>query len=171
MSAPRTTAHGRRLPRRPRPVAVNTLEIAAEGAAKMNQHDVNALLSVVQDAFKSLREGVCTLQHWSILAGTLDVSMAIERQGVVRGIHEHLRSAEVALQSIYNRAHSTPTWTPTALYFHELDAVREFVNLHAFQMRNLSRLEFEQVINTTVSQVRSGGARATVVRQLERMSA
>jgi hypothetical protein len=167
----RMNAHGRRLPRRPRPIAVNTLEIAAEGAAKMNQRDVNALLAVVQDAFKSMREGVGTLQHWSILAGTLDVSMAIERQGVVRGLREHLLTAEAALQSIYNRANSTRTWSPTALYFHELDAVREFVNLHAFQMRNLSRLEFEQVINTTTSQIRSGGGRATVVRELAGVAA
>lgn len=167
----RTTAHGRRLPRRPRPIAVNTLALAMNGASKIDKRDADELLATVQASFKAMREGVAELRDWSILAGTLDVSLAIERQGVVHGLHEHLATAETALQSVYRRARSADGWTATPLYFHELDALREFVDLHAFQMRNLSRSEFEQVIQTATSQIRSNGGKASVVRAVSGVAA
>lgn len=164
--------NGQRKPRRIRwPAALNTLEIATEGASKMNQCDVDELLSSVTAAFKAMREGVGSMYHWSVLAGTLDVSMAIERQGVVRGLQEHLTSAEQALQSIYNRANSQGVWKTTAMYFHELDAVRVFVNLYAFQMKKLSRSEFVKVIQIATSQIRSNGDKATVVRNFSEVAA
>ncbi|OGB26222.1 MAG: hypothetical protein A3I66_00800 [Burkholderiales bacterium RIFCSPLOWO2_02_FULL_57_36] len=136
------------------------------GAAKIDRRDVDELLAAVQAAFKSLREGVATMHQWSILAGSLDVAKAIERQGVVRGLHEHLASADTALQSIYKRARKVDGWKPTALHFHELDAVREFVNLHAFQIRKLSRAEFDQVVNAAAGMIRSNGGRASVIRMV-----
>ena len=164
--------NGQRKPRRPRwPAIVNTLGIATEGASKMRRSDVDQLLGAVANAFKAMREGVGSMHHWSVLAGTLDVSLAIERQGVVRGLREHLTSAETALKAIYSRANSTGDWRPTALYFHELDSVREFVDLYSFQMKNLSRSEFEQVINTATSQIRSKGDKATVVRAVGTVAA
>jgi hypothetical protein len=171
MTAHKTNAHGRRLPRRPRPIAVNNLQIATEGAAKIDPRQVKSVIDDLQATFKALREGVATRQQWDILYGQLDVAIAIEKQGVVRGLREHFASAAAALQTIYNRAHSAKGWTPTALHFSELDALRAFVNLHAFQLRKLSRLEFEQVIKTATDKIRSAGGKVTVLRNLAGVAA
>jgi hypothetical protein len=157
-----------RKPRRPRwhPTA-DTLAIALHQAAKPAPADVDEVLQAVLDASKALREGVATERQWSILSGSLAVAHTIERQGVVRGLREHLASAEAALQAIYNRAKQPTGWRPTVLHYHELDAVHTFTDLHAFQARSLSRAEFLRAINTTTAQIRSDGGRVTVVRELK----
>lgn len=156
---------------RPRPIAVNTLELALHQAAKPAAEDRNDVLAIIRKAHKALREGVAVEDDWSVLAGSIATAMTIEQQGIVRGLQEHLVTAEKALDSIFNRAKATGTWKPTALYFHELDALREFVTLHAYQVEQLGRAEWLRAINTTTAKVQSQGFTATVVRDLERMAA
>lgn len=144
----------------------DTLAIALHKAAKPAANDVDEVLTVVRQAARALREGVATEHQWSVLSGSLAVSLTIERQGVVRGLREHLDRAEAALQTIYNRAQRTGAWRPPVLHFHEIEAVNTFVDLHAFQARELSRAEFLRAIDTTTSQVRSSGGAVTVVREL-----
>lgn len=151
----------------------DTFGIALHFAAKPAKADTDQVLQALQDAFKALREGVATEYQWSILAGSLDVSKAIEAQGVVRGLNDHLDTAEEALQVIYNRARMPHAWCPTALYFHELDAVQTFVDLHSYQVRQLGRAEFLSAIETAQGQVRANGGQATLARSrdIERMAA
>ena len=157
---------------RPRQIAVNTLEIALHHAAKPAQEDRAEVLGILRQAAKALREGVATELRWSILDGCLDVALAIERQGVVRGLRGHLASAKEALQAIYNRAIATGAWKPTALHYYELDAVQAFVNLHAFQTNQLGRKEYMAAIDHATNQARLGGNTVTVVRgDLQRLAA
>lgn len=155
-----------RQPRKPRwrPTG-DVMALAISRAAKPPQSDIDQVMEVVHSAHKALREGVAAEYQWSVLSGCLDVALAIERQGVVRGLQEHLASAQAALQSIYNRATAGTEWRPTALHFHELDAVREFVGLHAMQLRHLGRAEYLRAITSAQGAVRSRGERATVVKE------
>jgi len=159
--------NGTRKPRRPRwhPTA-DTLTLALHNAAKPAKSDIDQLLAVLHDAHKALREGVATAQQWSVLAGCLDVALAIERQGVVRGLQEHLASAQAALQAIHARAETGAAWRPTALYFHELDAVRTFVHLHAMQIKHLGRAEYLRAITSAQGAVRSRRETVTVMREV-----
>jgi len=163
-----------RKPRRIRwqPTA-DTLGIALHFAAKPAKADTDQVLQALQAAFKALREGVATEMQWSILAGSLDVSKAIEAQGIVRGLNDHLATAEEALQVIYNRARLADGWRPTALHFQELDAVRTFVELHCYQVRQLGRAEFLSAIETATGKVRANGGQATLARahDIERIAA
>lgn len=164
--------NGIRKPRRPRwhPTA-DTMVLALHQAAKPAQSDIEQVLHVVHIAHKALREGVASEQQWSVLAGCLDIAKAIERQGVVRGLSEHLASAEASLQAIYTRAHAGPSWRPTALHYQELDAVQTFVDLHAFQLRQLARTEYLKAIASALGAVRGGGGQATLVRDLAGVAA
>lgn len=161
-------------PRRARwlPTA-DTMAIALHKAAKPPRADVDEVMAATRAAFKALREGVATEYQWSILAGSLDVALAIERQGVVRGLQEHFKSAEAALQTIYDRARRPQGWFPTALHFQELDAVREFINLHDYQVRQLSRAEFIAAIDLAQAQIRSNGNTVTLLKnpEFERLAA
>jgi hypothetical protein len=161
-----------RKPRRVRFAPVtNTMAIALHNAAKPNRSDVGELLDAIKGSFKALREGVATERQWSILAGTLDVALAVERQGVVRGLHGHLMAAEQALQTIYNRAMLSTGWQPTALHYRELDAIHTFVDLHAYQVKQLSRAEYLAAIRTAQARNRNLHNTVTVVTDLERLAA
>lgn len=157
---------------RPRPIALDTMAIALGRAAKPAQADRNEVLGVLRQAHIALREGVATELQWSIVAGGVDVAKAIERQGIVRGLSEHLAAAEAALQAIYDRAmHVSGRWFPTPLNYTELDALRDFVDLHSFQINQLGRAEFLAAIDTATGQIRANGGTPTLVRNIERMTA
>lgn len=159
--------NGARKPRRVRwHPSADTMTLALHNAAKPAPADIDQVLDVLHRAHKALREGVATEQQWSVLAGCLDVAVAIERQGVVRGLSEHLASADAALQAVYNRAQTGAAWRPTALYFQELDAVRTFVHLHAMQIRQLARSEYLRAITSAQGAVRGRGETVTVARDL-----
>lgn len=152
--------HGARKPRRPRwGLTGDTMALAIHGAAKPDRADVDQVIATIMVAHKALREGVATELQWSVLAGSLDTARMIEKQGVVRGLHEHLASAHHALQTVYTRAKQVnpEAWRPTALHYHELDAISTFVDLHAYQIRQLSRKEFLSAITAAVGYVRGHG--------------
>ncbi len=165
--------NGARKPRRVRwPATTNTLALALDGAAKPAWGDIHQILQTMAVAFKAMREGVATELQWSILAGGLDMSKAIERQGVVRGLSGHLAAAETALQHIYDRAKLADGWRPTVLYFNELEDIKTFVNLHAFQFRQLSRGELKRAIASATGQIRSNGGKVNLADSaaMERMA-
>jgi len=164
-------SHKPRKAYRPRPIAINTLELAMHRAAKPARADREEVLGMLRQAIKALREGVATELQWSIAAGAVDVAKAIERQGIVRGLSEHLNTATVALQAIYDRAMATGTWRCTALWYHELDALQTFQDLHAFQIHQLGRAEYRAAIDQATNKARLAGANVTLVRDLQEMAA
>lgn len=113
----------------------------------MTWHPTTArvMTMALQQASKALREGVAAEQHWHIVAGALDVACAIERAGCVRGLREHLASTAQALQAIRARAQQGTAWRPTPLHYCELDALGAFVDLHGYQLRQLSRAQPEKM--------------------------
>ncbi|EYC52901.1 hypothetical protein AZ34_12030 [Hylemonella gracilis str. Niagara R] len=151
---------------RPRPVAVNTLELALHGAAKPSRQDLAELFKPVQAAVRAMREGVATELQWSILSGSVEVAQAIERQGVVRGLQGHLDATDQALQGIYRRAMDCGAWKPPTLYYQELDALNLFVELHTFQAKQLGRAEFIRAVDLAQNKTRAQGHTVTVVRDI-----
>ena len=120
-------------PYRPRWATGHTLAIALHKAAKPMTWEREEVLAPLRNSHAALRQGRATELNWSVLAGSLAMSMTIEQQGVVRGLQEHLVTAEAALQTIFDRAKAGDTWKPTALWFNELDAIGEFVRLYAYK--------------------------------------
>lgn len=150
--------NGRRQPRRTRwPAILNTLEIVKDAVAKPPKHDVDEVMRIMTAASKAMLQGVATEKHWSVLAGGVSMGQAIERQGVVRGMSEHLASTEQALNTIFKRAHTSGAWKSPTLYFDEIDMISTFINLHDFQVRQLSRGEYSDVIASAGGQIRASG--------------
>jgi len=149
-------------PRRPRWLPTgHTMALALNLAAKPDPADIEQILQAITDAVRALREGVASEHQWSIAAGSVDVARAIERQGVVRGLHESLASADSTLKAIRTRALSTGRWTPTALNFSEIDDMQAFIGLHAFQTRRLSRAEYRRAIDSATGEIRGSGSHLT----------
>jgi hypothetical protein len=165
-------SHGARKPRRIRwPKAVNTFAMATYLAAKPPQHDIDDMLHTLRCSHTAMREGRATEMDWSVLGGSVDVGLAIERQGVVRGLSDPLATAEIALQSIYRRAMVPGDWQSPTLHHHEIEALNEFVTLHAFQVNQLGRREFLRAIEAAAGQIRSTGATVTMVKDFESLAA
>lgn len=162
-------SHGRP-PRKPRwPAVVNTMNLVSRRVALVHPADLQDVMRPLHDAFTALRAGVATEWQWSVLASGMNCAQAIEKQGVVRQLASHLRAAELALQSIYNRATATGQWTPTALYYIELDAIDTAIDLHKFQLQQLSTGEVIKALDYAQAEVRSTGGR--VVRQPDLLAA
>jgi hypothetical protein len=145
-------------PQRPTPARM-PLQIAVENAAKLTPAEMTSIMEPVIQAHKHLREGVATEMDWCVLASSVNIALRIEKQGVVRGLAEHLHSAEKALQTIGHRATLTGTWVPTALYYQELDAVSTGIELYQYQCEQLSAAELKRAIAAAVGEIRSTGGR------------
>lgn len=150
-------------PRRPRWLATpDTMTLAKHGASLLTPAEIDQASQAMRACAKALREGVATRLQWSILAGSLDVSQAIERQGIVRGLYEHLASADRALHAIHVRASADHAWRPPTLHYDELDAISAFVNLYEFQIRQLGRSELAQAIDSAAGQIRGSGGTVSI---------
>lgn len=137
----------------------DTLATACRRASKLSAAEISEVMEPLQHAFAALRRGVATEWQWSIIASAVNCAKAIETQGVVRGLHEHLCAAELSLQAIYRRAMAGTTWQPSTLYYIELDAIGTAVELHAFQLQNLARGEVIRALDYAQAEVRSTGGR------------
>lgn len=144
----------------------HTMTIALGNAAKPSQQDVAEVLQAVTTAHTALRLGVATELQWAIFSGSLEVARSIHRIGVVRDLSGHLGHAHHALQAIYDRAMHSGRWVAPALWFDELEALAVFVDLHAFQARQLSRAEFLRAIDMASTAIKTAGHTAHVLRSV-----
>lgn len=158
---------------RPKPVSLDTLAVASHFAAKPSKQDREEVLRPLRDAVKALREGVATELQWSIAAGGVSVAQAIERQGIVRGLHEHIKTTEKVLQNIYDRALCIGggRYIRATLYFNEIDTLSDFLELHTFQVNQLGRAEMLAAIDEAQRQTIAQGHVATMVHNIERLAA
>lgn len=148
--------HGRK-PRRPRPIIADTFRRARDNAVRLSEAEVQDTMAPARVCLRRLREGTATEDQHTVLASQIMVAIEIERGGIVRGLHEHLGAAMQALASIRARALASGAWRPTALYFHELDALREAVALHEFQLRQLSAGELAAAAKKLIARTRGSG--------------
>lgn len=158
---------------RPRPVTADTMALAISLAAKPAAADRAEVLDVLRSAIKALREGVATEMQWAIAAGAVTLALAIERQGIVRGLMEHITTVGDALQDIHARALRTGggRWIRVTLYFNEIDALNDLIWLHSLQLDKLGRAEFLAAIDKAQKNITTQGDTGTVVRDLERLTA
>ncbi|PQA78718.1 hypothetical protein [Rhodoferax sp. TS-BS-61-7] len=156
---------------RPRQIAVNTLQVALWRAAKPARSDRADVLGKLSASVQALCAGVATELDWSIAAGSASVAQAVERQGIVRGLGEHLASAEAALQAVYDRCRTSVMWLRPTLTIQEVDALRLLLELHTFQVEQLGRAEFLAAIDAAQQDTIAQGHTVTLARDLERMAA
>lgn len=143
---------------RPRWARPLPMDVARSQATRLTPDELAKVMVPLRGALDQLRRGLASDHDWAVLAGSLGMAQTIERQRVVRGLTEHLQAADRALAAIEARASSTGRWRSPTLYFHEIDDVGTFVDLHEFQLQQLSYGEFRRAYTTTEGQARSRGA-------------
>lgn len=139
------------------------LDVAMNNATKLSPQDVEQIITPYANACAAILSGTGRRDHWVTLCSALNLSLSIERQGVVRGMAGHLASIEAALLAIAARAgedDTPPTWQPPQLSLDEIDNMRLLIQLHQFQIQQLSYGEYRRSFAATVNRVRGGGGEA-----------
>ena len=158
--------NGRRKPRVPR-VIRDPIEHAMRRACKYTQAEIHTMLAPVRQAQQALRTGVATEADWVHLASTVAICLSVEHKGVVRGLLQHLQAADQALLAIKRRALASGEWKPTALYFQELDLVNLLVELHEYQLNNLSAGEYEAAYDHAAADTQRLGGQVFDAQELQ----
>jgi len=104
------------------------------------------------------RAGVAThIQHLVLHTQTV-LAVEIESTRIVRGLAGHIAQAQAALESWEQRAMASGTWVSAALEFSEQDALATFVELHEFQLQQLSAGEIYRASQRMIARARSTGS-------------
>lgn len=148
--------HGRK-PRRPRRISLDPVRLARNGATRLTPPEIASAIDPLRAAARALARGVATEMDWFTAASAMNVAQGIERQGVVRGLSEHVHGAEVALREIQRRAMASGAWLPPELHVEEIERIDTAVDLHEFQLQQLSYSEFRQVVVRLEAEIRGNG--------------
>lgn len=152
-------SHGRP-PRRVRFAPTpHTMNLVVRQVTRLTAYELGQVLSPIESSMTALREGVASELDWQMLASAVELALAVEDKGVIRGMRGHLEAAEHALHGIKLRAMASGEWIPTPLYYQELDDVKAAVELHRFQLEQLSSAEATKALDLATGRVRAAGGR------------
>ncbi|MBO9647391.1 MAG: hypothetical protein J7605_02690 [Variovorax sp.] len=150
--------HGRK-PRSRRHVAQNPIGLAKDYATKLTRSELDQVMDPLRDAVAALRRGVATEFEWMVAVTAVNIADAIESQRVVRGLAGHIKEIDRALEGIRARAMSSGAWRAPALYYEERDSMDLLVDLHGYQLSNLSFGEFGRARDKAIAQTACAGGR------------
>lgn len=158
--------HGRKT-RRPRWKPSAPLGRVVQRVTRYTDSELEQILQPLRASLKALREGVATELQWGVLCTAVVVAQAIERQGIVRGLQEHLASAKLALEAIGHRAMESGAWAAVPLHLQEIDVLDELVDLHTYQLRQLSAAEVVRATRDAGQQARQAGGQVVTIDERE----
>lgn len=154
--------NGQRKPRQPRTIR-DPISHAILRATRLTDPEIASIMEPVRACETALRQGVATQMQWEILQTTVMAASSIEKSRIVRGLSEHIASATAAIDTIGQRAQLTGAWKPTALHYQELDAITTIVDLHEFQLNQLSAGELHRIIKQLMDATQSQGGQVVRV--------
>lgn len=148
--------HGRH-PRRARPINANAFGAALRKATRLTPQELAETMAAARQCEKRLREGVASEEHHTVLYTVLLLALGIEDAGIVRGLRGHFDAALAAMASIRARACPGNVWRPTALHYYELDAIRTALDLHEYQLSQVSAGELHAIARKLIARTQSSG--------------
>lgn len=138
----------------------NPLMVFNQHNSKLTPAEVAETMGSLRTAFAHMREGVATHNEYVVLHSSMLIAQVIEQMGVVRGLQEHITAALQACATYQARSGHADNWQPCAIHFHELDALREMVDLHEFQLQQLTAREVNLAARRLIARTQSAGGDA-----------
>lgn len=158
--------HGRK-PRRYARISTNPVLLAIKKATRLTQAEIAEVMAPAHQCLKLVREGVATQLQFEVLQSTMLIAEAIEHSGIVRGLADHIASALQACSAIEARALTSGAWQQTELAFTELDALATAVDLHEYQLQQLSAGELHRIVQQTMARTASTGGNVVRVSETD----
>lgn len=119
----------------------NPLMVLNQHNSKLTPAEVAETMGSLRTAFAHMREGVATHNEYVVLHSNMLIANEIERIGIVRGLQEHIAAALQACASYQERSGYAESWSPSDIHFHELDALSTMLDLHEYQLQQLTARE------------------------------
>lgn len=135
----------------------NTFAVINHHGTKLTSAEITSIIDPVRECFAQIRAGTATEVHATVMHSTIQVAQEIERGGIVRGLAEHFASALAACDAYYARGMASGTWRPSAVHFYELDALTAAIDLHVYQLQQLTAGEIHEVTRRLIARTQSNG--------------
>jgi hypothetical protein len=135
----------------------DTFAVINHHGTKLTSEEVASIIDPVRECFAQIRAGTATEVHATVMHSTIQVAQEIERGGIVRGLAEHFDSALAACDAYYARGMAAGAWHPSAVHFYELDALTTAIDLHVYQLQQLTAGEIHEVTRRLVARTQSSG--------------
>lgn len=146
-----------RKPRKPRAISANPFGVALRRATRLTETEIASAIAPARECLQKLKEGVATEHQHALLRSILMIAHAIEEGGVVRGLCEQIDASLQAMTDIGARSLESGQWRQAVLFPHELDAIQEMVDLHDYQLRQVSFGELQAVTRKLIAKTLSEG--------------
>lgn len=135
----------------------NPLAVINHHHTLLTTKEVADTMQPLRDGFDLMRAGVASNEHYVVVYTIFRIANEIEKQGVVRGLAEHIQQTLQACDSYYARCMHANVWTPHELEFAELDAMRTMIDLHEFQLQQLTASELHAAAGKLIARTQSTG--------------
>lgn len=147
-----------RAKRQARTLDENLISKVLVNVAKLTPAEVAQAITPMRAAMLNLKRRTATELDWMWLSTCAQIAMSIERQGVVRGLAHHLQAALDVCSAINVRARTTGQWCSPCLRGPEIEALDTAIDLHEYQLQQLSYGEFIRASEHTRQYATSTGA-------------
>lgn len=141
----------------PRQHGRNPLMVFNQHNSKLTAAEVAETMGSLRTAFSHMREGVATHNEYVVLHSSMLIAQEIEQLGVVRGLQEHITAALQACASYQARSGYAENWVPSDMHFHELDALDSMLDLHEYQLQQLTAREVHLAAQRLIARTKSAG--------------
>ena len=135
----------------------NPLMVFNQHNSKLTPAEVAETMDSLRTAFAHMREGVATHNEYVVLHSSMLIAQEIEQMGVVRGLQEHITAALQACASYQERSGYAENWVPSDMHFHELDALGAMLDLHEYQLQQLTAREVHLAAQRLIARTKSAG--------------
>ncbi|MPT00283.1 MAG: hypothetical protein E2581_17525 [Pseudomonas sp.] len=147
----------RRKPFRSRWAKGNPLQVINRHGTHLTAAEVASIIGPVRECFAQIRAGTATELQATVMHTTMLIAEEIERGGIVRGLAEHISTARAACEAYFGRSLGAGAWRPSAVHFHELDALAVAIDLHVYQLQQLTSAELDEIKRKVITRAQSSG--------------
>lgn len=157
--------HGRK-PRRPRHIRLNTWHTATLLSTKLQSAEIADMLSPALAACAALPTGYYSEDQFLVIHTMLRIGLGIENAGIVKGLKTDIKEAIALTDAIYDRATAGGQFTPVVVSQAEQETLLWAMQLHQFQLEQVSAGEVRRITEKIIAQTRSRGG---IIKIVERM--
>lgn len=147
----------RKTTRRRRTALTNPIALALHKATGFTSLELSRIEAQLRDHFGALRSGGGTRYHFAGVCTACELGLAIESRGIVRGLRDQLQAAERLLLELKSKAEIGGGWINPILTGPQLSQLDELIDLHLFQLKQLSYGEYQAAWRLMVGRVTSSG--------------
>ncbi|KRB33383.1 hypothetical protein [Acidovorax sp. Root70] len=143
------------------------VNVAIRNATKLTTPEIEHYIVPSRRAVEAFRVGKGNFKDWLRLCTLVNVGMAIEDGGVVKGLRSDLKAALDALEEIGTRQDSPQGWKSGALRATELESIRMLVIAHEFQLRQVSYGEHQEAYRLATARVKCDGGEVINLKNIQ----